>query len=143
VRQAEDGSVKFYCVLERNRGQDLAELRQFETREDITTYEPVLREILALFGQAIHTSLERTMGKYLRSTGGIYRNEVREEWELAHVLQLLPHNNAAERPFAIVKVSNLSLPLVKMHGLTPAFCTSTCLVFYYSTNRHIWCVFLL
>ena len=76
MREAEDGSVKFYRVLERNREQDLAELRQFETREDITTYEPVLREILALFGQAIHTSLERTMGKYLQSTGGIYRNEV-------------------------------------------------------------------
>jgi hypothetical protein len=124
VRQAEDGSVKFYRVLKRNREQDLAELRQFETREDITTYEAVLREILALFGQAIHTSLERTMGNYLRSTGGIYRNEVREEWELAHVLQLLAHNSAAERLFAIVKVSNLSLPLIKMHGLTPAFCTT-------------------
>jgi hypothetical protein len=73
--------VKFYRVLERNREQDLGELREFERREDITTYEPVLREILALFGQAIYKSLERTMGKYLRSTGGIYRNEVREEWE--------------------------------------------------------------
>ena len=129
MRQAEDGSVKFYRVLKRNREQDLAELRQFETREDITTYEAVLREILALFGQAIHTSLERTMGNYLRSTGGIYRNEVREEWELAHVLQLLPHNNAAERPFAIVKVSNQFLPLVNMHGLNPAFCTGISGVF--------------
>ena len=123
--------MKFYRVLERNREQDLAELRQFETREDITTYEPVLREILALFGQAIHTSLERTMGKYLQSTGGIYRNEVREEWELKHVLQLLAHNNAAKRPFAIVKVSSQFLPLVIMpdpnHNLL---------------YRHTWCVFL-
>ena len=131
MREAEDGSVKFYRVLERNREQDLAELRQFETREDLTTYEPVLREILALFGQAIHTSLERTMGMYLQSTGGIYRNEVREEWKLEHVLQLLAHNNAAERPFVIVKVSSQFLPLVIMldpnHNLL---------------YRHTWCVFL-
>jgi hypothetical protein len=83
---------------------DLEELRSFRRREDIGNYEPVLREILCLFGQAIKTSLERTMGKYLQSTGGIYRNDVRESWELEKVSQLLAHNNAAERPFAIVKV---------------------------------------
>ena len=114
--------MKFYRVLERNREQDLAELRQFETKEDITNYEPVLREILALFGKAIHTSLERTMGKYLQSTGGIYRNEVREEWEIQHVLQLLAHNNAAERPFAIVKVSSPFLPLLILLNPNPTFC---------------------
>jgi hypothetical protein len=54
----------------------LAELRQYETREDKANYEVVLHEVLSLFGQAIHTSLERTMGKYLQSMGGIYRNEV-------------------------------------------------------------------
>ncbi len=109
MREAEDGSVELYRVLERNKVAELLELRQYETREDITNYEPVLREILALFGQAVHTSLERTMGKYLQSTGGIYRNEAREEWELEHVSQLLAHNNAAERPFAIVKVRYLTL----------------------------------
>ena len=82
----------------------MAELWQYETREDKANYEAVLREVLSLFGQAIHTSLERTMGKYLQSTGGIYRNEAREEWELEKMCQLLSHNNAAERPFAIVKV---------------------------------------
>jgi hypothetical protein len=73
-------SHEFYRVLERSRGADLAELRQYKTREDKANYEAVLREVLCLFGQAIHTSLERTMGKYLQSTGDIYRNEVREEW---------------------------------------------------------------
>jgi hypothetical protein len=55
---------------------------------------------------------ERTMGKYLQSTGGIYRNEARAEWELEKVCQLLSHNNAAERPFAIVKVSPHLSPLI-------------------------------
>lgn len=103
MRVAEASSIEFYRVLNQNRTEDLAELKQFERREDITNYEPVLREILSLFGQAIKTSLERTMGKYLQSTGGIYRNELREEWEVDKVSQLLSHNNAAERPFGIVK----------------------------------------
>ena len=46
--------------------------------------------------------LEST-GNYLKSTGGIYRNELRAEWELDEVAKLLSHNNPAERPFAIVK----------------------------------------
>ena len=100
---AEASSLEFYRVLERNKVADFLELRQYETREDITNYEPILREILTLFGQAIHTSLERTMGKYLQSTGGIYRNDLREDWELAKVSKLLAHNNAAERPFAVAK----------------------------------------
>jgi hypothetical protein len=44
--------VKFYQVLERNRQDDFAELRQY-AREDIDSYEPVLREILNLFGQGL------------------------------------------------------------------------------------------
>jgi hypothetical protein len=82
---AEASSVEFYRVLERNRQEDLSELRSYTTREDVDNYEQVLREILGLFGQAINTSLERTMGKYLLSTGGVYRNELREEWELDKV----------------------------------------------------------
>jgi hypothetical protein len=104
LRVAEAGSVEFYKILNRTKEKDLEELRNFRTREDICNYEPVLREILSLFGQAINTSLERTMGKYLQSTGGIYRNEVRESWELEKVSQLLAHNNAAERPYAFVKL---------------------------------------
>ncbi len=95
--------MEFYQVLERNREDHLAELRQYETREDIDGYEPVVREILSLFGQAIKISLERTMGNYLKSNGGVFRNELREEWELDTVSQLMSHNNAAERPFGIVK----------------------------------------
>ncbi len=97
----------------------MAELQEYETREDTAHYEAYLREVLSLFGQAIHTSLERTMGKYLQSLGGIYRNEARADWELEKVCQLLSHNNAAERPFAIVKVSPYPSPhIYKPIGLT-------------------------
>jgi hypothetical protein len=76
---AEVSSGEFYEVLKRNRAGNLAELREYETREDIDNYEPVLKEILNLFGQTIIISLQRTMGKHLKRTGGIYRNELREE----------------------------------------------------------------
>jgi hypothetical protein len=43
------------------------------------------------------------MGKYLKATDGIYRNELRDDWQLEKVSALLCTNNAAERPFAVAK----------------------------------------
>jgi len=117
VRVAEAGSQEFYRVLHRTKADDFAELRSYETREDFAIYEPILKEVFSLFGQAIKTSLERTMGKYLQSTGGIYRNDVREDWELAKVSKLLAHNNAAERPFAVAKAYLDCYPTMKLPTL--------------------------
>jgi hypothetical protein len=58
---------------------------------------------MTLFGIAIHTSLERTLGNYLKATDGIYRNELRDDWQLEKVSALLCINNPAERPFAVAK----------------------------------------
>ncbi len=99
------------------REEDLAELRLYEGREDLDNYNTVLREVLHLFGNAILKSLERTMGKYLKSTGGIYRNELREEWEFEAVAKLLSHNNPAERPFAIVKAYLQIFPTMRLATL--------------------------
>jgi hypothetical protein len=60
-------------------------------------------EVMNLFGIAIHTSLERTLGNYLKATDGIYRNELRDNWQLEKVSALLCTNNPAERPFAVAK----------------------------------------
>ena len=51
------------------------------------------------------------------STGGIYRNELREEWELEAVAKLLSHNNPAERPFAIVKAYLQVFPTMRLATL--------------------------
>ena len=51
VRLAEAGSVHFYNVLDRTREDDLAELRGYVGRTDLDNYEPVLREVLTLFGR--------------------------------------------------------------------------------------------
>ena len=43
------------------------------------------------------------MGKYLKATDGVFRNDLRDDWELQKVSQLLCTNNAAERPFGVAK----------------------------------------
>jgi hypothetical protein len=43
------------------------------------------------------------MGKCLKATNGIFRNETRSNWEVEGVANLLATNNAAERPFSIAK----------------------------------------
>jgi hypothetical protein len=43
------------------------------------------------------------MGNYLKSTDGIYRNELRDDRQLEKVSALLCTNNPAERPFAVAK----------------------------------------
>jgi hypothetical protein len=103
VRVGEAASQRFYAKLERSREADLDELRRYETRGDVVTYREKLLTILKLAGQAIHKSLQYTMGKYLKATDGIYRNEIRTDWEIEAVANLLSTNNAAERPFGIAK----------------------------------------
>ncbi len=89
VRCNEPASQNFYSKLEQDKVAERTELRRYETKEDIDVYLPILMEVITLFGIAIHTSLERTMGKYLKATDGVFRNELREEWQLEKVAQLL------------------------------------------------------
>jgi predicted GTPase len=63
------------------------------------------------------------MGKYLKATDGIYRNELRDDWQLEKVLALLCTNNAAERPFAVAKAymdiyQSLSMRTLALYSLS-------------------------
>jgi hypothetical protein len=98
-------SRSYYDHLERNKTDDIRELKQYETRTDLDMYLPILLEVVQLYGLAIHTSLECTLGKYLKATSGVFRNELRADWELEKVAKLLCTNNPAERPFAVAKGS--------------------------------------
>jgi hypothetical protein len=111
VRYSQPPSRSYYEHLERNKTADLIELKQYEQRSDLDTYRPILLEVLQLYGIAIHTSLERTLGKYLKATDGAFWNELREDWELEKVAKLLCTNNPAERPFAVAKGLFLSVIL--------------------------------
>ena len=103
VRYTQGPSRAYYDHLDKCKPAALVELKQYELKSDLAVYRPILLEILELFGQAIHTSLERTMGKYLKATDGIFRNDLRPDWQLDMVAKLLCTNNPAERPFAVAK----------------------------------------
>ena len=117
VRAGEAASQRFYHKLERNKEANLLELRQYETKGDVETYREKLLIILDLAGQAIHVSLEYTMGKYLEATNGIFRNETRSGWEVEAVANLLCTNNAAERPFGIAKAYCKIYPSMSLRTL--------------------------
>ncbi len=102
-------SRAYYDHLDKSKPVALLELKQYELKSDVAVYRPILLEILELFGQAIHTSLERTMGKYLKATDGIFRNDLCPDWQLDMVAKLLCTNNPAERPFAVAKGYNYFL----------------------------------
>ena len=59
-------SDAFYRRLDRNKPAHIDELRAFTTRADRLRYEQELKTQIGLFGKAVVTSLERTMGHYLK-----------------------------------------------------------------------------
>ncbi len=79
LRSETDVGLKFYAIHDRKREDELGILRAYQNREDIDVYQPVLRDVLKLFGEAIHESLMRTMGDYLDATNGHLRNSTKTE----------------------------------------------------------------
>ena len=118
VRYSQAPSRKYYDHMEKNKAAESAELKQFEQRPDKEIYLPILMEVLQLYGLALHTSLERTLGKYLKSTDGVFRNELRDDWQLEKVGKLLCTNNPAERPFAVAKGKSMHLTFEPYRRLT-------------------------
>ncbi len=68
VHEGDTVSANFYRRFDKNKAADMAELNSFHTRADVTRYTEVLKKQLGLFGDEIITSLERTMGNYLKVT---------------------------------------------------------------------------
>jgi hypothetical protein len=66
LHEADAVSVTFYERLDRNKQADIMELNAFRTRVDVARYSKELNTQLALFGTGIVTSLQRTMGHYLK-----------------------------------------------------------------------------
>jgi hypothetical protein len=57
------------------------------------------------------------MGKYLKATNGIFRNDTKSDWELYAVQNLLSTNNPAERPFGIAKAYTNIYPSMSLRTL--------------------------
>ena len=95
----------------------MAQLRNFETRDDKQKYVAILQEVLMLFGKGIIASLEFTMGDYLKQTDGKLSNGKRDSWELEATKRMLCHNNHAERPFAVLRAIWKSYPSLSLQNL--------------------------
>ena len=66
LHEGDAESEAFYRRLDRNKPAHIDELRAYTTRVDRLRYEQELKTQMALFGKAVVTSLERTMGHYLK-----------------------------------------------------------------------------
>ena len=95
--------LRMCAALERNHLERRENLLLDNDRRDLVAYKRVLLSIMKLFGQRIHEPLQPTMGNYLETADGKDKESGFEEWEKDRVNGVLCHNNAAERPFAVMK----------------------------------------
>jgi hypothetical protein len=117
IYQGQGKSMRFYMALERDLVSDMANLRAFRGRADETKYAEMLRKVLDLFGKGIIASLEFTMKNYLKQTNGNLQNNAREQWEVDMCKAMLCHNNAAERPFAVLRQYQRLYPSLSIENL--------------------------
>ena len=117
IYQNKQRSKLFYTRLELRLDEDMTLLRAYKDRDDLDKYEAMLVTVLKLFGEGIIASLEYTMKDYLKQTKGGLRTEVREEWELKMCRPMLCHNNAAERPFAVLRQYKRLYPSISIENL--------------------------
>ncbi len=68
-------------------------LQVYLTREDVDSYVIVLKKVLSLFGEAVNESLTRTLGKFLKATGGMQANCHKTEWEKDIASRMVCTNN--------------------------------------------------
>ena len=85
----------------------------------------VLKEVLHLFGDAIHESITRTLGEYLEATGGRLRNSLKSEWEKDIASRMICNNNPAESPFATVRAFLHMYPTMKLKTQSAAIVNGT------------------
>ena len=113
-----DKSKEMHRTLDANLPDRKAALRIPADRKDAGPYKVVLLSVLKLFGEGIHESLQRTMGNYLEATNGKYTESRLEQWEIDRASGLLCHNNAAERPFGVMKWLKKMYPSMTISSLS-------------------------
>jgi hypothetical protein len=118
IYQNKNRSKKFYQRLEVHLERDMNNLRAFKGRADEDKYTGMMKKVLGLFGKGIVTSLEYTMKNYLSQTDGSLQSGTREQWEKEKCKNMLSHNNAAERPFAILRAYKQLYPSLSLANLS-------------------------
>ena len=108
----------WYTNRDARKAQRLRRLRAYRDRPDAEEYTVVLRQVLALFGEGIQESFERTMSDYLEETNGDKAFSKTPEWRVEQDWDIYSHNNAAERPFAVIKALKRLFPSMKLSYLS-------------------------
>ena len=122
VQQNNDALRKWCEDKAEARREQRGVLRGFYNRHDRVEYEPILRELMALFGEAIQTAFVRNMSERLESTGGEFANSKLSERDKAKKKELICHNNAAERTFAVFRSMLQRYPSMNLrHAASIAF----------------------
>ena len=78
-------------------------LWNFQEFEDQDGYVGILKEVMGLFGDAIHVSFERNIGDWLERTGGSQCNSKLTASAREKKGGVLSHKNHAERTFAVFR----------------------------------------
>ena len=78
-------------------------LCELEGREDWIDFQPLLVRFLNLFGEGTQESLTRTCSEFMAEKDGVYSTSEAQSWMKTIAIHCLVHNNAGERPFAVVK----------------------------------------
>ena len=78
-------------------------IQAYRDREDRVEYEPILKELKALFGEAIQEAFSRNISDRLESTDGALANSKLGDADKQRKKEFICHNNAAERIFAVFR----------------------------------------
>ena len=116
--KADDENVQeMYKKLDRKSASRRESFLKHLNRPDAAEYKTVVRDVFSLFGEGIQESLQRTMGEYLSSCGGAKASCKMQEWEKEVAKKIRSDNNAAERPFAIMRDILLRCPTMTLTNL--------------------------
>jgi hypothetical protein len=76
ARPDDEDMKEWHATHAESMAKRKATLRSCASRADLPQHRKVLKEALAVFGEGIHESLERTSGDFLKSMRGKKRNEL-------------------------------------------------------------------
>ena len=104
VQRPDNLSMQRWYQKKRERHASQMEgLRNFHEFEDQDGYIGILKEVMGLFGDAIHISFQRNIGDWLERTDGSQSNSKLTACARERKEGVLSHNNHAERTFAVFR----------------------------------------
>jgi hypothetical protein len=116
--RTDNAECRNWCAnRDTRKAQRLRRLRTCRDRPDAEECTVVLRQVLALFSEGTQEPFQRTMSDCLEDTNGDKAFSKTPEWRAKQDWDIHSHNNAAERPFAVIKALKRLFPSTKLSYL--------------------------